>query len=99
MKRLFQNIAKIVFNKYFIALAVFVFAMLTSEQHNLRKRFSNEKTISSLEREIIYFKEQNRKDSLKLEELKSDAESFEKFARERYKLRKPDEDVFIIVDE
>lgn len=46
----------------------------------------------------IYYQDKIKSDSYKLQELRTDRENLEKFAREQYYMKKDDEDVFIVVD-
>ncbi len=55
--------------------------------------------ISQLRREVARYRKSINKDRMRLEELKSDEESLEKFARETYQMKRANEDVYIIIDE
>ena len=48
------------------------------------------------ERQKLYYKEEIKKTEEKLDELNSNVDSLEKFAREQYLFHKPDEDLYII---
>ena len=51
-----------------------------------------------LNREKVYYRERIITDSLKLNELKTNNENLEKFAREQYLMKKDNEDIFIVID-
>lgn len=59
------------------------------------KRLS--KTIDQLRKDQNYYKEQIKSDSITLEKL-SDKEGLEKYAREKYHMKKENEEIFLIED-
>lgn len=75
---------------------VFLVAMFTSREHNLQTRIKNAITIRELKQEIEYYKDKSEKSKQRLQELKSDKEDLEKFARERYRMHAPNEDVYVV---
>jgi cell division protein FtsB len=70
--------------------------MFTSSEHNLQTRIKNAITIRELKQEIEYYKDKSEKSKQRLQELKSDKEDLEKFARERYRMHAPNEDVYVV---
>ena len=56
----------------------------------------NKKTIESLEKQISYYKNEIAKNKEKLDELQSNTNDLEKFARENYYMKKENEELFII---
>ncbi len=95
MKKVF-SILKIVTNKYLIVFVVFVIAMTTTEEHNAFQRIENARTIKKLEKELAFYKNKSAENKKRLEQLKADKEQIEKFARERYRMHAPNEDIFIV---
>jgi len=49
-----------------------------------------------LEKDKVFYEEKITEDRAKLEELKSNPENLEKFAREQYLMKNDNEDIFII---
>lgn len=98
MKSIFKYITKS-FSKVQIAfiLILIVFAFFISDS-NLFARFGYDSEIRDLNKQIEFYKKQKEDDTRKLNELKSNKENVEKFARENYLMKKPDEEVFIIED-
>lgn len=45
-----------------------------------------------------YYVEETKKTQADLNQLKYDQKALEKYAREKYYMKKPDEDVFVIID-
>jgi len=58
-------------------------------------QYQYKKQLNELEREKIYFSEEIKKTSKELEELTSNPELLEKFAREKYFMKKDNEEVFV----
>jgi cell division protein FtsB len=69
------------------------------DQDNLIDRISNLKQLHQLEKDQIYYLQKINEDSERLEELKSNSANLEKFAREKYLMKKPNEDIFIVVED
>ena len=83
-------------NKYSLSLILFFGWVVFFDSNNLIDRFYNLKQVHRLEKDIIFYDEKIRDDRAKLEELESNPSNLEKFAREHYLMKKPNEDVFII---
>ena len=98
MKRLIELFSKYKVNKYWIALIVFFVLTFVVGESTLLNRFSYNKEISRLNKEVEYYTNLKEESQQKLEALQSDNESLEKLAREQYQMKKPDEDLFIIVE-
>jgi len=74
---------------------LFVLWMLCFDTNSYvnHKRLSD--TIDQLERDRQYYQEEIRKDSIALDELSS-PEGLEKYAREKYHMKKENEEIFLI---
>jgi len=86
-------------NKYLIAVLVFLVWLLIFDRNSLIDRMKYLRTLNDLEDEKQYYIERIDEDSRRLNELKTDNDNLEKFAREQYFMKKEDEDVFVIVRE
>lgn len=95
MKKVF-SIIKILTNKYLIVFVVFIIAMTTTEEHNAFQRIENAQTIKKLEKELAFYRNKSAENKKRLEQLRADKEQIEKFARERYRMHAPNEDVFVV---
>ena len=60
------------------------------------KRYTYDEKIRSLEKEIKHYQKEIEINSKKLNDLHTDKEGLERFAREEYFMKKPNEDVYII---
>lgn len=82
-----------------IATLVFLGYLLIFDQYNFRAQYRLTSELSQLEDEKEFYKNELHKDSLTYHTLFNNKENLEKFARERFKMKKDNEDVFIIVKE
>jgi len=99
MKKFLRIALKILRNKYVLALLVFFVWLLVFDRNNLIDRVKYERELNEMERQKAYYLERIEEDSRKLNELKTNDENLEKFAREQYFMKKENEDIFVIVDE
>ena len=99
MKDFFLKIWPWLKNKYVLTISVFAIWMLFFDQNNVVDRIKMTREIHQLEEDREYYLEQIRKDSARLSELTTNKENLEKYAREQFLMKKPNEDVFIIVEE
>jgi cell division protein DivIC len=86
-------------NFYFVAGSLFVFWMVFLDTNNLRRQFELSRKYVNLREEQRYYQEKIEEVKQDREELFSDPRMLEKFAREKYLMRKPTEDVFVLVPE
>ncbi|MDR1810552.1 MAG: septum formation initiator family protein [Prevotella sp.] len=96
----FKSAIKILSGKFsniqWIAIGLILLAGFFLSDSNIFTRFEYDAEISSLKKQIAYYKDKTEEDKRKLNELHSDRENIEKFARENYLMKTADEDVFII---
>ncbi len=94
--QLWKKILPYLKNKYILTLIVFFVWILFFDQNNLVDRFISQRQIRQLERDNQYFRDRIREDSTRMNELKTNNENLEKFAREQYLMKRENEDIFII---
>jgi cell division protein DivIC len=85
-------------NFYFISAAGFLIWMLVLDSNNLISRFQLSSKLGSLENEKAYYEEKIKEVEKDRDELFGDRESLEKFAREKYLMKKESEDIYIVVE-
>lgn len=95
-KNQLKKIPKVFLNKYFIAFAIFLVWILFFDKFNLLSRWETNRRVNKLENEIQYFKNEIDANNTKVIEMQSDEKTLEKYAREKYYLKKDSEDIFII---
>jgi cell division protein FtsB len=83
-------------NKYGVAVIIFAVITFVIGDSTLQKRISYDREISRLKGEIEQITSMRDDNQQKLDALKSDNESLEKLAREKYGFKKANEDLFII---
>jgi len=84
-------------NKYLLTIIIFVVWILLLDSNNLIARYKEIRELRKLKTDREYFVKRIEDDKRKLHELKTDNQNLEKFAREQYRMKKPDEDLFIIL--
>lgn len=84
-------------NKYFLTVAVFLIWLLLLDANNLIERYRQVRELRKLRHEKEYYVKKIEEEKRKLNELKTDNDNLEKFAREQYKMKKKDEDLYIIL--
>lgn len=83
-------------NKYIVSLLVFFVWILFFDQNNLVDRYISIRDIRQLEKDKIYYRMRIMEDSIRMDELRTDNENLEKFAREQYLMKRENEEIFII---
>ena len=91
-----SGLFKIIRNKYFIATTVFVLWITFFDANNLVDLFRVARHVGEQENQKEYYKDMIRSTEEKLNELTSNRDSLEKFAREQYLFQESDEEVFIV---
>lgn len=83
-------------NAYWLVTIVFFTLTFVMGDSSLYKRYTYDEKIRSLEKEIKHYQKEIEINSKKLNDLHTDKEGLERFAREEYFMKKPNEDVYII---
>ena len=86
-------------NKFFIVTIAFIVWMTFFDKNDLVSQYEYHQQVSKLKQERDYYKVETDKVSKDLDELTSNPQKLEKFAREKYLMKKDNEDVFVIVKE
>lgn len=83
-------------NKYILTLGIFLLWMLLFDSSNWVDVYREHKRIKKLKQEQEYYLDKIEADRNWLQELQTNNENLEKFAREQYLMKKPDEEIFVI---
>ena len=86
-------------NAYWLVTIAFLIVTLTVGDSSLYKRYTYDEKIRSLEREIEHYQKEIEVNSKKLNDLHTDKEGLERFAREEYLMKRANEDIFIIEED
>jgi cell division protein FtsB len=90
-----NKIVRFVSNKFVIILALFVVWMVFFDENSFLNHRELDKEIDNLEKSNEYYKEQIDQDKKVIDNL-NDPDSLEKYAREEYKMKKENEEIFLI---
>lgn len=83
-------------NKYFIALAVFALIMLFFDKNDVFTQSARKKQLRELQESKQYYSDRISSERKELEELKSDPGTLEKYAREKYLMKRDNEDLYLV---
>lgn len=78
---------------------VFLVYLLIFDQYNFRAQYKLLSELNHLKEEKRFYQEELTKDSITYHTLFNNKDNLEKFARERFKMKKENEDIFLIVKE
>jgi len=95
--RLIERIPPVLRNKYLLASLLFVLWILFFDSNNLIARYRELRNLNKLRADMEYYRNRIEEDNRKLHELRMDSRNLEKYAREQYRMKKADEDLYIIV--
>lgn len=84
-------------NKFILTIIIFIIWLVLFDSNNLISRYKELKELHKLKKDKEYFSNRIQTDRKKLHELKTDNDNLEKFAREQYRMKQPDEDLYIIM--
>ncbi|WP_456376160.1 FtsB family cell division protein [Lutibacter sp.] len=86
---------KFITNRYVIILSFFIVWMFFFDENSLLNHLEFNKEINKLNNEEEYYKTQIKQDKDLIEKLKN-KEELEKFAREKYHMKKENEEIYLI---
>lgn len=86
-------------NKWIVISILFLTWIIFFDENSIISHQKNKRRLFELKQQEEYYRERIAIDNQKLEDLKAGEEKLEKFAREQYYMSKPDEDVFLVVED
>lgn len=96
---MFKSLLPHLKNKYVIAIIAFVVWIMFFDRNNFINQVRLVNTLHELNDQKEFYQHEIRKDSAELHRLKTDTSSLEKFAREKYLMKKENEDIYLIIDQ
>ena len=87
---------RILLNKFFIVFALFLIWLGFFDKNNLLYQRKLNKQIAGMENRKAYYEKEIQKLIEQQKELNSEKKSLEKYARERFLMKRPGETIFII---
>ena len=94
--KLFSYIPPFLKNKFFLSTAFFAIWILFFDKNDMFTQMARTNELTSLKKSKEYYNEQIVKERKISEELQSNPGTIEKYAREKYLMKRENEDLFII---
>ncbi len=90
-------ISKIIKNKYILTAAAFAVWMLFFDTRDvITTHFKHRSELHRLEKSRTWYQQEIHTTREELDQLRSNADILEKYAREKYRMKKENEDLFVI---
>jgi cell division protein FtsB len=86
-------------NKYFLSVAAFAIWMLFFDRNDMVSQYEYRSEVNKLQEEKDFYVKEISLVKKDLNELNTNLNTAEKFAREKYFMKKDNEDVFVIIKE
>lgn len=96
MRRLLNHIPDWLKNKYLLAGVAFAFILIFLDRNDLFTQLDRAKELRNLEKSKQYYQQETSNQRKEIEALKKDPAALEKFAREKYRMKRDDEDLFLV---
>jgi cell division protein FtsB len=94
-----NKLLELIKNKYFLTVMAFVVWMLFFDKNDLIAQYEFRSEVVKLQEEKDFYVSEIEKVKKDLNELNTNLNTAEKFAREKYFMKKDNEDVFVIIRE
>lgn len=91
-----KSLLKLIKNKYFLVIIIFLFFFIFIDENGLLTSIKLRKQLSQLEDKKEYYITEIEKDSIGTSKLQYDIDWIEKYGREKYYMKRSNEDIFII---
>ena len=89
-------VGKVLLNKYFVVGFIFLVWICFFDTNNVGQMIRSRVTLRRQQRQIEFYKREISDMDRKLQQLRSERDSLEKFAREEYYYHQDGEDVYVI---
>lgn len=86
-------------NKYLLSFAAFAAIMMFFDKNDIFTQSSRIKELRDLQKSKLHYQSQVAAETKELEQLKSNPATLEKYAREKYMMKRDNEDLFIISED
>ncbi len=96
MNRLLTHIPAFLKNKYFIAITAFAVIMLFLDKNDMFTQVDRNKELKKLQQSKQHYTTQIATEQKELQALKTNPATLEKYAREKYLMKRDNEELFII---
>lgn len=96
MKKTFRFLVPYLKNKYIMTFVVFFLWMLFFDKNDLVTQISQRNNLYQMNQDKNYFIEEIKLNQVIMQDLATNPEALERFAREKYHMKKADEDIFVV---
>ena len=86
---------KYLFNKYVLTCAIFAVILTFCGEQSIIHRIERARHIAELEEEVKSYEQRLEETARRLDEIDSNSDNLEKYARERYLMHESGEDVYV----
>jgi cell division protein FtsB len=83
-------------NKYFVALGIFAAILLFFDKNDLFTQLARRQQLEDLKKSKQHYTNEIAKEREELEKLRSNPSTLEQYAREKYLMKRENEDLFIV---
>jgi cell division protein FtsB len=91
-----KKVIKALKNKYILTPVIFLVWMSFFNDIDLFFILKSKRELRGMEAEIAYLEKENKLTREALDDISTNAETLEKFARETYFMKRPNEDIYIV---
>ena len=96
IQEIIKRLPKPLRNKYIILFLLFILWIIFIDDYNLINQSKIKNTVDDLKRQKEFYITEIKSDSIELYKLQNDPAEQERFAREKFLMKKENEDIFII---
>lgn len=86
-------------NKYIVTLLAFVVFMLFIDHNDLFLQYERKQELTELKKSKAYYEDLISKTQMELNALQNNADAIEKYAREKFYMKRENEDVYTVIIE
>ena len=94
-----RKIVKVISNKYLIATIIFILLLLINDRNSIFEQIEYSRNLREIKETHQYYVSEIEKLRKTQTELFSNHKNLEKFAREKYLMKRDDEDIFVMMEE
>ena len=96
-KKIIQKVFPVIKNKYVFTPLIFLIWLAFFDKNDFISEYTYSQQLKSLRKDKQFYLDEIKENKERMNELMSSSANLEKFAREKYYMKKDDEDVFVIV--
>ena len=93
-----SSLPGLLLNKYVGTLFIFAVWMIFFDKNNFIRQYNRITELADAQRKTKYYVEETAKAKKQLHLLQTNQKALERFAREEYYMKKPNEDIYVIVE-